>query len=1027
MAASAAVQDLGDVHDHPFKKSFADIEQQHPRTTQLEANLSRILVPQNSSIVREPSTYRGQPAIFFTEEDVQQLSQPFCYSLIGKFSKGRPNMENLRKAFHSIGFQGIFSLGLLISEPLKVDASTVTLNRPSVARFCIEVDLWQSLPKKLWVGNGTSGFWRPVEYDNLPDCSCCQKVGHSSDLCRNSGKPMHGVAEQKQQDDRSQQQRTVTVQPTQVPLNVQQHPPAEQSLDKVFRPQGTSYSHAAASAPPGDGLAMQPLKFPFCDDSKLDCHMRRSWKNIQTIHNLPAFDCVSHMDEPHSPMTQLADLRNLKTQMDDRIWVCWSKLFAGNVLRNGDQFLQLVITHESIPTVFYSTFVYAKCTRQERHELWSTIQGISSTISRRPWLLGGDFNVISFLEEYLGSSPQDMGTIADFNSCLHSCLLKQARVVGSKYTWTGIRNGRRIWKKLDHVLYNNEWEQHFPRLCVHHLNRTSSDHSPLLCLFDYPSWPSQASFKFQHMWVRHSAFMNIVQQNWNLPFEGYGMHGLAGKLKHLKRCLQAWNRTAFGNAFDNVAQAEELVCQKVICLEQENTTTACLEWSQAQANLLQALANEEIFWKQKVRVKWLKEVDSNKKFFHAYVQDKRERLHINRIKTSGGEWIEDFEAIAVEGAAFFQTLPSQEHADPTEGLAKEQVAQRLLQSIPLLVSPHQNASLIQMVTPEKVRDAVFGLDSDSAAGPDGFSGLFFKHCWDIVATDIFKAVQEFFIGVPIPKSISNMVIVLVPKKDACSSFEDYRPISLNSFINKIFSKVLCNRLKPLLPALISKEQSGFVQGRDITDNLLLGQELVGSLDKKCCKRLVFTHFVALILSNLTVSRFSLLINGKPCGFFNALWGLKEGDPLSPYLFILGVEALSRGLNKLFETGAIASYALPHGCPSISYLSFADDIMVFGRADRKSLRGLMDFLTLYEYGSGQKVNTMKSFFVLPHRSSTVHSRLPLVDKLQRRLASWKGKLLNAGGRMILIKHVLAAIPLYTLSVLDSPQQVLKRLE
>lgn len=90
----------------------------------------------------------------------------------------------------------------------------------------------------------------------------------------------------------------------------------------------------------------------------------------------------------------------------------------------------------------------------------------------------------------------------------------------------------------------------------------------------------------------------------------------------------------------------------------------------------------------------------------------------------------------------------------------------------------------------------------------------------------------FFIGVPIPKSIASTLIVLLPKKEVCSSFADFRPISLCNFINKVFTKVLCNRLKPLLPSLISKEQSAFVHGREISDNTLLAQEMMHSMEKK---------------------------------------------------------------------------------------------------------------------------------------------------------------------------------------------------
>jgi len=93
-------------------------------------------------------------------------------------------------------------------------------------------------------------------------------------------------------------------------------------------------------------------------------------------------------------------------------------------------------------------------------------------------------------------------------------------------------------------------------------------------------------------------------------------------------------------------------------------------------------------------------------------------------------------------------------------------------------------------------------------------------------------VQDFFSGNSLAKSISHTNLVLLPKKDQVHSFADLRPISLSNFINKIFSRIVHDRVEALLPKLISYNQSGFVKGRSIIENILLTQEIVTDIRKR---------------------------------------------------------------------------------------------------------------------------------------------------------------------------------------------------
>ena len=125
--------------------------------------------------------------------------------------------------------------------------------------------------------------------------------------------------------------------------------------------------------------------------------------------------------------------------------------------------------------------------------------------------------------------------------------------------------------------------------------------------------------------------------------------------------------------------------------------------------------------------------------------------------------------------------------------------------------------------------AVREMANGKAPGPDGFTVDFFKACWDIVKEDIWEVVEDSRLSSSILKSLNSMFIALIPKeKDACTPSK-FRPIALCNVVYKIISKFMANRLKPILPQIISEEHSGYVEGRQIMDNVLLAHKMIHTL------------------------------------------------------------------------------------------------------------------------------------------------------------------------------------------------------
>ncbi|XP_059302211.1 uncharacterized protein LOC132054175 [Lycium ferocissimum] len=147
----------------------------------------------------------------------------------------------------------------------------------------------------------------------------------------------------------------------------------------------------------------------------------------------------------------------------------------------------------------------------------------------------------------------------------------------------------------------------------------------------------------------------------------------------------------------------------------------------------------------------------------------------------------------------------------------------ILNVIPECINHNDNVSLTTIPDLEEIKNVVFNMSPSSAAGPDGYNGNFLKKCWNIIQEDIKNTVHAFFNGKNLTKFYSHTCLVLIPKVESPSNFGDLRQISLSNFTAKIISKILSIRLNHLLDKIIFENQSGFVKGRLITENVLLAQ------------------------------------------------------------------------------------------------------------------------------------------------------------------------------------------------------------
>lgn len=301
------------------------------------------------------------------------------------------------------------------------------------------------------------------------------------------------------------------------------------------------------------------------------------------------------------------------------------------------------------------------------------------------------------------------------------------------------------------------------------------------------------------------------------------------------------------------------------------------------------------------------------------------------------------------------------------------------------------------------------------------------------------------------------------------------------------TKLIANRIKPLLDKIISQNQSAFILNRKITDNIVVAHEIVHTMKtskikngrmalksdlSKAFDRLerdfvifVFkffcfsSDFCDLIYHCMSTVSVYVLVNGLPGETFFPTRGIRQGDPMSPYIFIICMEALSKLLYHAETNGKISGIKVTRNCPYVSHLFFADDSFLFTSATIVQARNLLDTLKIFSGSSGQVINYQKSGIYFSKKVENKHCKLlarilkvgritqnntylgtllffsryksfnyqNLLDRVYNRVQGWKAKFLSQAGRTTLICSVTSAMPMYQMMCFLIPKKTSDKLD
>ena len=467
-------------------------------------------------------------------------------------------------------------------------------------------------------------------------------------------------------------------------------------------------------------------------------------------------------------------------------------------------------------------------------------------------------------------------------------------------------------------------------------------------------------------------FQKTVIDAWNEEMthtEPYQI--LFHKLKRTSQRLRTWSKAIFSNHKDQLHMALEIILR--LDVAQELRTLSPTEWNlrkELKRKVLALAVLQRARKRLSSRITLLKEGDANTRFFHLRINHRRRKNFIHRLKHNNG-WATHHD---------HKKEIIQQHFSKAIGKAPPRAKDFNWDCI-----PHSALDLAELGNPfteEEVHAAINNLPSDKAPGPDGFTGVFFKECWDIVRPDIMRVINNFStLHISNLHWLNSANIALIPKKEGAEDISEFRPISLIHAVAKIIAKMMATRLAPHMSDLVSNTQSAFIKKRSIHDNFMYVRNLARRFHRNKSPTLLFkldikkafdsvrwdylmdllrhhnfpSRFRDWISALLSTASSRVLLNGVPGDPISHGCGLRQGDPLSPLLFVLAIDPLHHILAKATEQGKLRPL---RGNPTRASL-YADDAAIFVAPIKEDIQFLASTLGSFGEVTGLVTSYNKS--------------------------------------------------------------------
>ncbi|KAJ9559863.1 hypothetical protein OSB04_005023 [Centaurea solstitialis] len=479
------------------------------------------------------------------------------------------------------------------------------------------------------------------------------------------------------------------------------------------------------------------------------------------------------------------------------------------------------------------------------------------SISRGNRLLGGTGRVIGIFKRVW--AKLNSGQKRDVDEIDAVGVKRGVPMHGKRFTRIS-DNGSKL-SKLDRFLVSNSFGDFWKNLGVKALERKWSDHIPIVLensKVDYGPSP----FKFFNAWLKEDSLEDVVRNAWVIEVRaGNPDRRLDADIKSFKEEASRLEKKAESDGW----------------VEEEKD-----QWLEARRSGLELEKKKLEMLRQKAKLKWNLEGDENTKLFHTSVNNRARR----------------------------------------NSLKEDSVKPRLRGRNTKRISCNDAIGLEAPFGEEEVWEAIKSCGSNKSPGPDGFTFRFVKDFWGLIKGDVMGALNWLWEKEDFSPGCNAAFLTLIPKMSSPEGVGDFRPISLIGVFYKIVAKVLAERLKKVMSKLISPTQTAFINKRQILDGALIANEIVEFLRKKRQSGLIFKvdfekaydsvdwgclletleimafgkKWIGWIHACLRTSSVSVLINGSPTKEFVMEKGLRQGDPMAPFLFLIVAE----NLNLLME-------------------------------------------------------------------------------------------------------------------------------